>query len=328
MSEWVKDSIRVNKKDLPTEIGMLNQVDLLFYPENPRVYSIVCSDGTVPSQEEIQNKLASMDHVKQLVQSIKANGGLKEPLLVRKGKNVVLEGNSRLAAYRILVKADPARWSIVKCVVLPEDISDDDIFAILGTYHIVGRKDWAPYEQAGYLYRRNKEQGTSVDIIAKELGLSEKKIKHLIKVYDFMVTHKENDANKWSYYDEYLKNQKINRIRKENKRLDKVIVRKIKTGEIEKAVDVRSKLPKILSVNKKTLNGFIEKRVDFDKSYERAINQGADNNSFQRLKKFKSWIIESGLKSSVNNMTDDQKKRCIYELRKIEQNINKILKTV
>jgi hypothetical protein len=328
MSKWVKDTIRVNNNDIPTEIGMLNQIDLSFYPENPRVYSIIYNDGTIPSQEEIQKKLASMDHVKQLVQSIKANGGLKEPLLVRKNMNIVLEGNSRLAAYRILTKKDPAKWSMVKCIVVPESITDTAIFAILGTYHIVGRKDWAPYEQAGYLYRRNKKQKTSTKKIAQELGLTENKIKHLIKVYDFMVTHNENDVNKWSYYDEYLKSQKIKIIRKESKELDKIVVKKIKKGEIEKAVDVRNKLPKIVSANKKTLKSFVDEKADFDKSYERALIQGADNTSYQRLQKFCTWIVDTNLKSSINDMPDNQKKKCVYELKKLEGNIKKILKKV
>ena len=48
-----------------------------------------------------------MDHVKQLVQSIRANGGLTDPLIVQDGEFVVFEGNSRLAAYRLLARLDP-----------------------------------------------------------------------------------------------------------------------------------------------------------------------------------------------------------------------------
>lgn len=49
--------------------------------------------------------------------------------------HVVLEGNSRLAAYRILAKNDPLKWSRVLVQILPEDISDSDIFTLLGTFH-------------------------------------------------------------------------------------------------------------------------------------------------------------------------------------------------
>jgi len=121
--KWSKDSLTVNNKEIPITMRLINQVDLNFYPENPRIYSLVCNDGTIPDQAEIQKKLAGMDHVKQLVQSVKANGGLKEPLLVLDGTSVVIEGNSRLAAYRILAMKDPAAWSMVKCRVLPERTS-------------------------------------------------------------------------------------------------------------------------------------------------------------------------------------------------------------
>ena len=76
-------------------------------PDNPRVYSIVRAAEQEPTQAEIERRLSLMDHVKQLVQSIRANGGLTDPLIVRDGNHVVLEGNSRLAAYRLLARNDP-----------------------------------------------------------------------------------------------------------------------------------------------------------------------------------------------------------------------------
>lgn len=325
MAKWREDTITVNHKEIPVKLGVMNQVDLLFYPENPRLYSIVCIDDSEPGQEEIQKRLAAMDHVKQLIQSIKANGGITDPLLVKDGENIVIEGNSRLAAYRVLAREDPAKWSMVKCKILPTDIDDSDIFAILGEYHIIGRKDWAPYEQAGYLYRRHKNQNIGIDTIAEELGITKRKINHLISVYDFMLTHKENDPSRWSYYDEYLKNQKVKIVRKENPKLDKVVVKKIKSGEIEKAVEVRAKLPKIVSVNKKTLNNFVEGKVDFNDSYERAATQGIENHSLQKLNRFREWLYDSGLKKHMEEMPENQRNKCEYELKKIQQFLKKIL---
>lgn len=319
MKEWTNDTITVNHKEIPVKLGVMNQVDLLFYPENPRLYSIVCVDDSEPGQEEIQKRLSSMDHVKQLIQSIKANGGITDPLLVKDKENIVIEGNSRLAAYRVLAREDPAKWSMVKCKLLPHNIDDSDIFAILGEYHIIGRKDWAPYEQAGYLYRRHKNQNVAVDHIAEELGISKRKINHLIAVYDFMVTHKENDPNRWSYYDEYLKNQKVRAARADCPQLDKVVVKKIKAGEIEKAVEVRDKLPKIVSVNQKTFNNFLQCKVDFNDSYERAASQGVENHSLQKLNRFREWLYDSDLRKHMKEMPPNQQSKCEFELKKIMQ---------
>jgi hypothetical protein len=143
--EWINDSLTLSGKEIPVRVGFLSHQELKFYPENPRLYSLVRADEKVPSQKEIEEKLAQMDHVKTLIQSIKANGGLTDPLIVRDGDYVVVEGNSRLAAYRLLAQREPIKWGMVKCKLLPKDISEDLIFLLLGEYHIIGRKDWQPY---------------------------------------------------------------------------------------------------------------------------------------------------------------------------------------
>jgi hypothetical protein len=125
-------SITLNGIEVPFTECFIPHVDLKYYPENPRIYSIICSGNGDPSQEEIEKKLSDMDHVKQLIQSIKANKGLIDPLLVRDGDHLVLEGNSRLAAYRMLSKTDPIKWGNVKCRLLPSDMGVDLICALLG----------------------------------------------------------------------------------------------------------------------------------------------------------------------------------------------------
>ena len=114
-------SILIRGRTIFTSTQNLEQTKLRFYPENPRVYSVVHGHGKLPAQEEIQNRLFQMEHVKVLVQDIRANGGLIEPLIVRDGTFEVLEGNSRLAAYRFLAKTNPMKWGYVKCTVLPAD---------------------------------------------------------------------------------------------------------------------------------------------------------------------------------------------------------------
>src|SRR5262249_34871434 len=157
---------------------------LHFYPENPRIYSLLRHDDNHEiTQEAIEAQLLEMEHVRALKEDIKRNGGLIEPVIVRDGTFEVLEGNSRLAAYRALAKGDPITWAKMKCMLLPSDISESLVFALLGQYHIKGRKDWAPYEQAGFLYRRHKKQNVDVQTLARELGQSLKTVKHLIETY-------------------------------------------------------------------------------------------------------------------------------------------------
>ncbi|HMD89494.1 MAG TPA: hypothetical protein VKF38_10055, partial [Anaerolineaceae bacterium] len=70
----------------------LNQSILKFYPQNPRIYSLLDTDEEIPDQKLIEEKLIGMEHVRELKQSIEANGGLIDPLIVRDGDFMVLEG--------------------------------------------------------------------------------------------------------------------------------------------------------------------------------------------------------------------------------------------
>ena len=326
-STWINDTLTLGGQEIPVRNGYLPIHDLSFYSENPRIYSLIQRPGVEPSQDEILNRLRGLDHVKQLIQSIRANGGLTDPMLVRGGDLVVLEGNSRLAAYRVLVRNDAIAWGKAKVRLLPSDISDKLVFALLGEYHIIGRKDWAPYEQAGYLYRRNANHGISVQGMADEMGLSVRMIGHLVNTYQFMLDHGEHDVNKWSYYDEYLKAGAVKRARKKNPDLDEVVVTKIKGGEIATARDVRDKLVKIVDAGKAGPQPIkILKSGDntFERAFESARGRGADNMWLNRFKRFKEGLLGKDLITDMKQMDSEQRKKCLYELRKIREAVERI----
>src|SRR5438094_512565 len=124
----VSGAIRLKGKDIPTETSEIEQKKLRFYVDNPRIYSLVRSDGRTPDQDDICKQLQGLDHVRELIHDINSNGGLIDPLIVRDGDLVVLEGNSRLAAYRHLAAKDPLKWNKVRCTVLPADIDEKLVF--------------------------------------------------------------------------------------------------------------------------------------------------------------------------------------------------------
>jgi hypothetical protein len=329
MVESILETKTIGGKEYSVKLAALPQQKLKFYPENPRIYSLmVTEEGEEPDQLEIEKKLSQMEHVKQLIQSIKANGGVLEPLIVRDGDYVVLEGNSRLAAYRVLAKGDPIKWGRIKCELLPGDITDDAIATLLGEYHIVGRKDWAPYEQAGHLWRRNKKHNIAIEVIAQELGISIQKIRHLVNVYDFMVENNEQNSAKWSYYDEYLKSRFVQQKRSEYPNLDNVFVKKIKKNIIPKAEDVREKVTMICKVGGKTLNTFMCRETAFDECYKSALDRGVDNHLLQRIKKFKELVFENDTKTELLEMEDTHYKKSIYELKKISQRLEVLVPAV
>lgn len=327
-SEFLNDFITINGKEIPVKVGYLEQEKLKFYPENPRIYSIIYAGEKTPNQEEIEERLSSKEYVNVLVQSIKANGGLTDPLIVRDKDFVVLEGNSRLAAYRILAKKDPIKWGKAKCKILPGNISDDVVFTLLGEYHIIGRTDWQPYEQAGYLYRRHNLQNVSLDIIQNELGLKKNEISHLIEVYSFMVEYKDTDINRWSYYEEYLKSNHIKKVREEIKNFDEIIVEKIKSGEITKAVDIREKLVPIAKSSAKIVKQFVFGKTDFEETYTRALAGGAGNVVFEKLHRFREWLANATIEDDILDNDNQVLQKCIFELTKIQKRVTDVLKRV
>ncbi len=322
----MEDYIDISGTRINVRIEELPVMQLRFYEENPRVYTILRSNGGIPSQDEIEEHMLSMEHVKTLRQSIK-EVGLIDPLIVRDGDFVVLEGNSRLAAYRKLVKDDPIKWGKVKCKILPKDIEQSTVLTILGQYHIVGRKDWSPFEQAGFLVRGLEATKVKIEEFAKSLGLSAANAKKCVEVYEYMKEQNDLNPAKWSYYEEFLKNRAIKNIVKDNPELEEKVVKDIKTGKIHEASDIR-KLGDIAKskskAGKKALAQYQEGKVTLEKAYEHVKETGALDEDLQRMRRFKEFINDSDLEDKFDDLSDDLKSKLQYEIKAIQKRLQVI----
>lgn len=325
----IDDILTIGKTDYQVKKGELEQNKLLLFPENPRVYSVLNLGDEKPTQAQIEEVMCKADHVKQLKESIKSNGGLIDPIIVRGGDMVVLEGNSRLAAYRILYKQDPIKWAKIKVILLPKNIPDESVFALLGQYHIIGRKDWEPYEQAGYLYRTINDTKKTVESLASELGITTSYIKKLIEVYEYMIEKDDNHSNKWSYYEEILKNRGIRKAFDEIPGLEEKVVSDVKENKIRMAIDVR-KLGDISKVNdklsKKILKDIAIGEEDIYSGFEIIASSGKMDNNFQLLTNFRKKISDENFASKVIN--DENLGNIEFELKKIERIISTILSRI
>jgi hypothetical protein len=256
-------------------------------------------------------------------EDIKLNGGLIDPLIVKEGTLEVIEGNSRLAACRWLYENDTGNaplWGKVKCTLLPKDIAEPLIFAILGQYHIRGKKDWAPYEQAGFLFRRFHHHKEDVPTVANELGIKAGKAKHQIKVFEFMVKHNEVKRDRWSFYDEYIKSAKIKEARDQYADFDKVIVQKIRKSEIKRAVDVRDSLPAICVGPPRNLKRFVEGKIDFEEAHSHAMDAGGGNAEYKRLHAFRQWISKVEIEKDLTETKEKNiRDKITFELGRIEK---------
>lgn len=317
-------SMLIRGTTVPTVTRQVPIRELNFYPDNPRIYSIVVVDGAKPTQGDILERLQAMEHVRQLVQDIKANGGLIDPLIVRDGDMVVLEGNSRLAAYRHLAAGGDVRWAAATCTILPADIDDKLVFALLAQYHVKGKKDWAPYEKAGFIYRRFKEQHVDLQQAAPELGLTKDEARHLVNVYQFMIDHDDRDPAHWSYYDEFLKSRKIKKARDEVAGFEDFIVAEVKSGTLGKAMDLRDKLPVICAGNAKILRRYMTGVYTFAEAHEDAVVAGGEHPALNRLKRFRKWVTEITTEDDLVDAPKAIRDVMQYELKLIEAKARKL----
>jgi len=320
------ENLTIGQKDYVVELREINQASLRFYTENPRVYSILNTSGIEPNQDEIEDLMCDQEHVKQLKLSIESNGGLIDPLIVRAGDLTVLEGNSRLAAYRLLAKVDPLKWGMVKCKVLPADIDDSAIFTLLGQYHIIGRKDWEPFEQAHYLYRRHMQTKTPIQYMAQELGLGKKKAESMIEVIKFMIENDDLNKRRWSYYEEYLKNGGIKKYRETNPDIDETVVKAIKMGEIKEAADMR-KLGEIAKLNDKQSKRVMQKissgQMSLYDGYDEIQDSGKLDDAVKRLQTFRKLIQEDTFEKQVA-ASPETIQQAQFELKKIIKRLQDI----
>lgn len=314
-----KEEFVVQHTDLPQE-------RLIFYPENPRVYSILNISGSEPTQDEIEEHMCNSEHVKELKSAIESNGGLIEPVIVRGGDNVVLEGNSRLAAYRILAEKDPIKWGKIRCIVLPSDISEKAVFSLLGQRHLNGQKEWEPFEQATYLYRRHLQTKIPIQSMAEELGLSKAKAQSMIDVVEFMIKHDDNDKRHWSHYWEYLKNREVKKYRDTNPDLDTTIATAVKGGGIKDAKDMR-KLAEIAKVgdkqSKRIMQNISTGSVSIYDGHEQMLESGKLENIVKKLKSFRDYISDESFEKQLKS-SEDTYNQSKFEIDKIMKRLKKI----
>lgn len=261
-------TLSVQGRQIPYELKTLSIYDLRYYADNPRInYIISTHDGEV-TQEVIEQKLLALDTTKDLVKDIEENQGLIDEVLVI-GDEVV-EGNTRLAVYRRLAKkhADDPRWKTIPAKILSSEIRPQELFFILGTFHIKGKNEWSAYEKAAYIHRMVRELDYSPQDVAKQLGHQANTVEAMLKSYETMrdiylpqATKDSDDfetqdaLRKYSYFEAFYRQKDLAQRARETPLFVDEFCEWVIADVFPKADSVRSELPKILS-NKRASKKF------------------------------------------------------------------------
>jgi len=178
---------------------------LLLDKENPRLASGSGSD----SQNDLLRVLWNEMSVDEVALSIAANGFFpEEPLFVvpeaatdgQKGKHVVVEGNRRLAAVRLLRDKDLRREigatnlpqlsssRIAALGDLPVSIygSRRELWEFFGFRHINGPMPWDAFSKARYVADVREQYNIPLDEIARRIGDRHATVKRLYRGYKIL----------------------------------------------------------------------------------------------------------------------------------------------
>lgn len=172
------------------KISYASLEDLFLDPTNPRLGRRIASPEL--SQEQVLNEMMDWTLEELAVSFLESGFWPQEALIVVTenlyGENrlVVIEGNRRLAALKLLAKADkdpgaknPLR-DILKNKKLPGELlssipyievsSRKEVSAYLGFRHVTGIKEWNPAEKAQFIAHLIEDEKLSYDDVRRRIG--------------------------------------------------------------------------------------------------------------------------------------------------------------
>lgn len=169
--------------------------------DNPRIKHVLeMYNGTINEDQIRQALFATISYeentgttLRTLKESIKANGGIIHPIIVRhdssSGKYIVIEGNTRVQIYKDFVATEQkGEWSKIPAIIY-NDLEPSKIDAIRLQAHLVGPRDWDPYSKAKYLDSLYREQNLTIAQIVDFCGGNKKSVNNYIDAYHLMEMH-------------------------------------------------------------------------------------------------------------------------------------------
>lgn len=308
-------NMSIDGKEFPTKIGELDQSELKFYPDNPRVYTSIYDAGDEPDQKTIEEHMCVLPHVAKLKREIAHHQGLLDPVIVRDKTFDVLEGNSRLAAYRLL--RGKRKYQKMRCVILPADIHENYIFAYLGQIHINGKTPWAAHEKARYLQREEGKRG-SLATLSKQIGLTPAEGRKMVTSIELMHKHGDTQHDHFSYYLAYLGNRAAQAAAKEYPKLEKIVATEIKNGTFVKATEFRDALTPVCK-DRTALKKLLSKKFDLSVALDFLEQKGSTTEAGKKVQNAKLAIAKIE--------RDDLKELKTPQLNKVERDLRIIKRT-
>lgn len=255
------NSIVVNNRAIPFVVARLDINKVNYYAENPRINYLVSTHEGPVTQTVIEQKLQDLGATKDLIKDIEDNGGLLEEVVVL-GSDVV-EGNTRLAAFRRLSHKHPddPRWKHIPAKVLQGEVSEQELFLILGNFHVKGKTEWSAYEKAAYIHRMVNELSCTEQEVAQQLRLRTGTVEAILQAYQTMTSsylpvatahaddYETQDAlRKYSYFEAFYRQKDLAERAADTPEFVEQFCTWVQKDVFPTGASVRSDLPRVLKV--------------------------------------------------------------------------------
>ena len=198
----------------PEKVKLVKVSDLNFDKNNPRLVEFDPKRFST-DEDMIQFLWEAMD-VEELVLSMATSGFFQhEPVIIvyEEGSNIVIEGNRRLAAVKLILDsslskkygnkvpkvADEIKRSLEKIPVIRW--SRRDAWQYLGFKHVNGPAKWSSFAKSQYVAKVHNDYNISLNDIASQIGDTHRTVQRLYR--GFMVLEQAeqlevfNRDNKW-----------------------------------------------------------------------------------------------------------------------------------
>ena len=238
--------------------------------------------------------------------------------------NEVIEGNSRLAVYKLLRDgAAEGDWGYIPCHII-STLTERQQAAYLNQVHVKGKAQWSAYEKANFAYAR-RVGGWGPEEIAELFGESRPTIRTRISVIELMKDSEDQDRTHFSHYNVLVRTPAIwQEVRKADAFRDRVI------GEIKalKAVsedteditaqDLRNKLPVIIK-KPKVLRRYTAGEIELKEAYDRAKVSRAEERAKQALA-----LLEEVSRRDVADLDQNSVNSLKQAVRKLTRAVERI----
>ena len=308
---------------VPARHDRIDIHQLHFLPDNPRVYAAIremsdFSDLTPEEkQDRIYKRLLQEPSVKNLIPEIKRDRGLQDPIIVRHDTRQVIEGNSRLAAYRKLHDgATDDQWTHINCLVVTT-LTDDQQTRLLGQAHLHGKTEWSAYAKALFCFRWVEEEKKAVSTLAQLSGFTAAEIKKNVKSIQLMKQNNDGKLSHFSYYNVLVRNRAISSAMAKSPTLQQTLFGHIKDEQFT-AQEMREHLPTVIE-KPRILRKYEKGGVALDDAFDRAKISGTE----QRLKKVRDGLGDIE-KNDIERLEHNELKAVQQAVKHIRRNLKRV----